>query len=290
MQESQQPSAPRSVPPQAATAPAPPMTAQQDAQLERFSPEERADIYRRAAQIQADTLFRDDDTWSRDELAAGARGAGISDETLQAAIKERERDVAALAANAKIEAAQRAQQRKKLAIGGAIFVGVIGLSLLTTQAKLSRAYASVESARAQVDNTLQRRHDLVPNLINVTKTQLANQRQLIAQLEAANQTARNAKGADVTAAETDLTTAISAATSRLQTDAGDSPVALRLVDEMAGAENRIAQTRRQFNNATAQYNQQARGFPTTFVRPFLGYPGRIEPLQAEKAAQQAPRF
>ena len=258
---------------------------------EEYDESERSDIYKRAAEIQAETLFaEDDDEWSADELAAGARGAGISDTALKAAIAERNRDLVANDAQEKVAAKSRAGLQKKLLIGGAIFVALGGVTALITQAKLSRAYASVESARAQVDNTLQRRHDLVPNLINVTKAQLANQRQLIAQLEAANQTARNAKGADVTAAETDLTTAISAATSRLQTDAGDSPVALRLVDEMAGAENRIAQTRRQFNNATAQYNQQARGFPTTFVRPFLGYPGRIEPLQAEKAAQQAPRF
>ena len=277
----------QSAAPQAAT---PQPTPQQAAELERFDDEARADIYRRAAQIQADTLFRDDDRWTKDELAAGARGAGISDAALQSAIEEREKALAEQVANAKIEAAQRAQQRKKFAIGGAIAAGIVGLSLLTTQAKLSGAYAQVESARAQVDNTLQRRHDLVPNLIGVTKEQLANQRQLIAQLEAANQAAKNAQGDDKTAAEADLTAAIAQATSKLQTDAGDSPVAIRLIDEMAGAENRIAQTRRQYNNAAAQYNQKARGFPTTFLRPFLGYKSRVEPLQADVAAQQAPKF
>ena len=280
MQESQRPA------PQIGAQPTP----EQAAELERFDPTERADIYRRAASIQADTLFRDDDTWSADELRAGARGAGISDQALQTAIKERERDAVAAAANAKIEATQRAAIRKKIAIGGAVVAGVVGLSLLTTQAKLSTAYASVESTRAQVDNTLQRRHDLVPNLINVTKAQLANQRALSAQLEAANKTAQSASGAGKSAAEADLSAAIAAATSKLQTDASDSPVAIRLVDEMAGAENRITQTRRQFNNAAAQYNQKARGFPTTFVRPLLGYPGRIELLQADKAAREVPTF
>lgn len=286
MQESQQPPAHRAAP-QAAT---PQPTPRQAAELERFDDEARADIYRRAAQIQADTLFRDDETWSRDELAAGARGAGISDRALQVAIEEREKELAAQVAGAKIEAAQRSQQRRKLAIGGAVAAGVVGLSLLTTQAKLSGAYTNVESTRAQVDNALQRRHDLVPNLINVTKAQLENQRQLIAQLEGANALARSARGEERAAAEAQLSQAISAATSRLQTDAGDSPVALRLVDEMAGAENRITQTRRQYNNAAATYNQKARGFPTTFVRPLLGYPGRIEPMQADKAARAVPKF
>lgn len=258
---------------------------------EEYDEEERDDIYRRAAEIQAQTLFpEDNDEWSDAELAAGARGAGISDAALRQAIDERNSTIIQDEQNEKVEAKQRADLRKKMAIGGAIAAAVIGLSLLTTQAKLSGAYREVESARAQIDNTLQRRHDLVPNLINVTKAQLANQRELIAQLEAANQAAQSARGPNKSAAEADLTLAIRAATGRLQTDAGDSPVALRLVDEMAGAENRITQTRRQFNNAAAAYNQKARGFPTTFVRPFLGYPGRIEPLQADKAAHQAPKF
>ena len=258
---------------------------------EEYDESERDDIYKRAAEIQAETLFAEDnDEWSADELRAGARGAGISDAALKAAIAERNRDLIKNDAQEKVAAKQRAELQKKLLIGGAVAAGVVGLSLLTTQAKLSGAYAQVEATRAQVDNALQRRHDLVPNLIGVTKAQLANQRALIAQLERANQSAKSAQGANKTAAEADLTAAIGAATSRLQTDAGDSPVALRLVDEMAGAENRITQTRRQFNNAAAQYNQKARGFPTTFVRPFLGYPGRIEPLQADKAARAVPQF
>lgn len=258
---------------------------------EEYDESERADIYKRAAEIQSQTLFaEDDDEWSADELAAGARGAGISDTALKAAIAERNRNLVEGAKQAKVEAKQRAALQKKLFIGGAVFVVLGGITLLSTQAKLSGAYQQVEATRAQTDNALQRRHDLVPNLINVTKAQLANQRQLIAQLEAANQAAQNAKGDNKTAAEADLTAAIAQATSKLQTDASDSPVALRLVDEMAGAENRITQTRRQFNNAAAQYNQKARGFPTTFVRPFLGYKSRIEPLKADASAREVPTF
>ena len=258
---------------------------------DEYDEAERDDIYRRAAEIQAETLFADDDDeWSIEELAAGARGAGISEAALREAIAERQRDIVQDEQEEKVERAGRAALQQKLLIGGAVFVVLGGLTLWSAQAKLSGAYAQVEGARAQVDNTLQRRHDLVPNLIKVTKAQLANQRELIAQLEAANRAAQSAKGENVGAAEADLTAAISAATGKLQTDAGDSPVALRLVDEMAGAENRITQTRRQYNNAAATYNQKARGFPTMFARPLLGYPGRIKPMQADKAAREAPKF
>ena len=285
MEASQTPR-PNSAPP--ATKPQP--TPQQDAQLERFSPEERADIYQRAAQIQADTLFRDDETWSRDELAAGARGAGISDEVLQAAIREREADVAASVARAKVEAAQRVGQRKKIAVGAAIAAGIVGLSLLTTQAKLSGAYAQVESTRAQIDNNLQRRHDLVPNLIAVSRKTLNNQSALIEQLKRANDAAIGAAPAQKIAAENELSSAIQAATAQLKESDNASETTRDLVAELAGSENRLAQSRRQFNNAAAQYNQKARGFPTTFVRPLLGYQSRIEPLQADAASREAPKF
>ena len=258
---------------------------------DEYDEAERDDIYRRAAEIQAETLFaEDDDEWSIEELAAGARGAGISEAALREAIAERQRDIAQNEQEEKTERAGRTALQQKLLIGGAVFVVLGGLTLWSAQTKLSGAYAQVESARAQVDNTLQRRHDLVPNLINVTKAQLANQQKLIAQLEAANRAAQSAKGDNISAAEADLSAAISAATGKLQTDAGDAPVALRLVDEMAGAENRITQTRRQYNNAAATYNQQARGFPTMLARPLLGYPGRIEPMQADQAAREAPKF
>lgn len=258
---------------------------------EEYDESERDDIYRRAAEIQAQTLFaEDDDEWSAEELAAGARGAGISDAALKAAIAERNRDLVQNDANEKVEKVQRAALQKKLLIGGAVVVVLVAITTLATQAKLSGAYQKVESTRAQMENTLQRRHELVPNLINITKAQLANQRALIAQLEAANKAAQSAQGADKSAAESQLSGAIAAATSKLQTDASDSPVALRLVDEMAGAQNRITQTRRQFNDAAANYNQKARGFPTTLVRPLLGYPGRIEPLQADAAAREVPTF
>lgn len=279
---------PRPTSAQQAATPQP--TPQQDAQLERFSPDERADIYRRAAQIQADTLFRDDDTWSRDELSAGARGAGISDEVLKAAIQERERDVATAVADAKTEAVQRVGQRKKIAIGAAIFAGFVGLSLLTTQAKLSGAYSQVESTRAQIDNNLQRRHDLVPNLISVTQKTLDNQNALIEQLKRANDAAINATPAQKPTAENDLSAAINKATAQLGAQENMSATTRDLVAELAGSENRLAQSRRQFNKAATQYNQKARGFPTTFLRPFLGYASRIEPLKADAAAREVPKF
>lgn len=258
------------------------------AELEKFDEQERADIYRRAAEIQADTLFRDDDRWSAEELAAGARGAGISDEALQRAIAERERDLERQQQE-KIEAAQkRAALRQKLIVGAVALTALGGVTTWATQAKLSGAYANVETTRADIDNALQRRHDLVPNLISVSKATLDKQSRLIAQLEAANRLALNAPPAQKSAAEAELTAAIAQASAKLSEVGNENT--RDLVAELAGSENRITQARRQFNRAAAQYNQKARGFPTALVRPVLGYPSRIEPLQATADAREVPKF
>ena len=276
--------------PRPTAAPQPAQAANHDAQLERFSPDERDDIYRRAAQIEADTMFRDDDSWSAQELQAGARGAGISDAALQTAIAERERDLERQQQEKIVAQKQSAQLRQKLLIGAVAAVAIGGLTTWATQAKLSGSYAQVEATRAQIDNNLQRRHDLVPNLISVTRKTLDNQNALIAQLKRANDAALNAAPAQKAAAENELSAAIGAATAQLSAQDNASENVRDLVAELAGSENRLAQSRRQFNNAAAQYNQKARGFPTAFVRPFLGYPGRIEPLQADKSAREAPTF
>ncbi len=267
-----------------------PQSASHDAQLERFSPDERDDIYRRAAQIEADTLFRDDDSWSAQELQAGARGAGISDAALKTAIAERERDLERQQQEKIVAKKQNSALRQKLIIGAVAAIAIGGLTTWATQAKLSGSYAQVESTRAQIDNNLQRRHDLVPNLISVTQKTLDNQSALIAQLKRANDAAINAAPTQKAAAENELSAAIGAATAQLSAQQNASDSARDLVAELAGSENRLAQSRRQFNNAAAQYNQKARGFPTTVVRPLLGYPSRVEPLQADVAARAVPKF
>ena len=277
MEDSQTPQIPRQ-----------PASAAHDAQLEKYTDEARADIYRRASQIQADTLFRDDDRWSAEELAAGARGAGISDEALQRAIAERERDLEHQQQQQLAATQTRAALRQKLLIGAVALVAVGGLTVWGVQAKMSGAYADVEAKRAQIENNLQRRHDLIPNLIQVTKTTLGQQNRLVAQLEAANRAALQAPPAQRGAAENQLSATIAQASAQIS--AAGSENARDLVAEMAGSENRLAQSRRQYNNAAAQYNRKSRGFPTTFVRPFLGYPGRIEPLQAGAAAREVPLF
>ena len=53
-------------------------------------------------------------------------------------------------------------------------------------------------------------------------------------------------------------------------------LAVRLMDEITGSENRIAVERKRFEEAAARYEQTVRRFPIRLMRPLLGYPPKVE--------------
>jgi LemA protein len=65
---------------------------------------------------------------------------------------------------------------------------------------------------------------------------------------------------------------------------------IRLSDEMAGAENRMAVERKRYNDAVAAYNRTARGFPAFLLRPVLGLPRQLVYFHVSDEAKQAPIF
>ena len=134
---------------------------------------------------------------------------------------------------------------------------------------------------------MQRRHDLIPNLLAITRDVLGQQKQLIAALETANQ---NAKSSGDLAAQAQLSQSVNAALGALARANADAPLVLRVSDQLEGAENRIAQERRRYNEAVAQYNARAGVFPTRFWGRFLGYPAQHEFFPMDEKARQAPRY
>ncbi|MBW3635443.1 MAG: LemA family protein [Armatimonadetes bacterium] len=259
--------------------------------LQGYSDDEARDIYARAAEIQSQTAF-EDDKLTPEMLSRSANRAGISDAAVQQAIKERERDRQLAIQRERERAAQKAVFTKRLLITGAVVAALSGVTLFNAQGTLGARPAKVESTQAQVENVLERRHNLIPNLINVTKSTLQHERALIDSLNAANEAAKNApRGEAKLQAETQLSGAVSEALTKLANGAaGSSPQVLRLSDEMAGAENRIAVERKKYNEAVAEYNRAAAKFPTSWARAMLGYRARYDTFKASPAAQQAPVF
>jgi LemA protein len=132
------------------------------------------------------------------------------------------------------------------------------------------------AARSSIEVQLQRRADLIPNLVSTVKgyaqheeavfTQVAQAR---AGLAGAIQTHDPAQMADANAALTSgigRLLAISEAYPQLKADQGF----LRLQDELAGTENRIAVARNDYNQAARQYNTYIRTFPQVMTAKVTG--------------------
>lgn len=179
-----------------------------------------------------------------------------------------------------------------------IAVGVIVLILLIfffsikgTYNRLVALDEGVKTAWAQVENQLQRRLDLIPNLVETVKGYAKQERDVLIQVTEAR--ARVA-GAGSIEGKIRANNQLSSALARLLVvverypDLKSNQNFIRLQDELAGTENRIAVARRRYNEAVRLYNTAIRSFPTNIIAGMFGF-GRAELFQAPETAKQPPK-
>ena len=173
-----------------------------------------------------------------------------------------------------------------------LLVLVLGGSLMGSRNELVTEKNSVEAAWAQVDVALQRRADLIPNLVETVKG-FAKQEQTVIQSVA---DARAALGGARTpsekiAANGQLDTALS----RLLVVVENYPNLksnenfLRLQDELAGTENRMAVERRKYNETVQRYNTDIELFPKNIAASLFGFQRNDAYFKAEVAAKEPPK-
>ncbi len=170
---------------------------------------------------------------------------------------------------------QQAQERQKTVKMVAAGVGVaVALWGIFTYNSLSSSVSNVEASWAQVENQLQRRADLIPNLVSVVKAQTAAEQETIAlllrsresYLQAQNLPQKQAAIAEINVAINRFTQ--SAATNpQLQS----SQAFQNLSYELAGTENRIAVERMRYNQTVEAYNQKVRAFPNSLIAGLTGF-------------------
>jgi LemA protein len=160
----------------------------------------------------------------------------------------------------------------------------------------------VNESWAQVENQLQRRMDLIPNLVETVKGYANFER---ATLEAVIQARANATKVQLNADQLaqnpqmleqymQAQNQMSSALSRLMVvveqypDLKANQSFLRLQDELAGTENRIAVERRRFNETVQAYNKYIRLFPNNILAGLFKFEKRAY-FEAPEAAQTAPK-
>ena len=184
-------------------------------------------------------------------------------------------------------------QKTLLAIIGLLVVLVLipFLYVKSTYNTLVRMDEQVKAAWAQVENQLQRRYDLIPNYVETVKGYAKHEKEVFIKVtEARSKVAGATSIPDKIRANNEL----SAALSRLLVvverypDLKANQNFIRLQDELAGTENRIAVERRRFNEAVRAYNTKIRSFPTNIIASMFGFkPATF--FQVPKEKQEAPK-
>ncbi len=168
-----------------------------------------------------------------------------------------------------------------LLIGGMGISGYNGLVTMNEQ---------VNGQWSQVENQLQRRADLIPNLVNTVKGYTEHEEKTIqAVADARAKLAGAQQPADMAEANDQLTGALNRllVIAERYPDLKANQNFQALQDELAGTENRIAVARRDYNMAVQNYNGQLRSFPTNIWAGIFGFSAK-EYFKASAQAQQAP--
>ena len=162
-----------------------------------------------------------------------------------------------------------------------IILGVVLLLLITVYSSIKGTFNSmvagdeqVINAWAQVENVFQRRFDLIPNLIATVKGYASHEEEVLTSVT--NARAR-VGGAGAPSEAIEANNMLSGALSRLLVVVENYPNLkadqgfIRLQDELAGTENRIAVERRRYNNVVLSYNTMIRSFPNRLYAGLFGF-------------------
>lgn len=182
-------------------------------------------------------------------------------------------------------------KKKGIIIG--IIVGlvvILGIALISANNNLVSMEAEVDAALANIDTNLQRRADLIPNLVNTVKGYAAHEKEALDSVtEARAKLAGASTVEEKAAADSQLTDALNNLLVIVENypDLKASANFTQLADELAGTENRIAIARRDYNTAVQSYNTAIRKFPNSLVAGLFGFTQK-DYFQASDGAENVP--
>jgi LemA protein len=169
---------------------------------------------------------------------------------------------------------------------------VLGSSLIGSHNDLVAEREAIKGASAQVDNVLQRRNDLIPNLVETVKGFAAHEQEVIDSVTKARAAMMGARTQpEKVAADSQLTGALG----RLMVVVENYPQLksnenfLRLQDELAGTENRISIERGRYNETVRKYNTDIQIFPNNIAASIWGFQRNDAYFKADEAAKTAPK-
>ena len=180
-------------------------------------------------------------------------------------------------------------------IGGFLFVFVLmpGCMVIGKYNQMVTMNERVDMAWSQVENVLQRRYDLIPNLVNTVKGYAKHEKEIFMQFAEARKMMAGAQNVNEKMRANDMLTS---ALGRLMVvvekypDLKANQSFQKLMDELAGTENRIAVERKRYNESVAVFNIIVGRFPGNIVAGMFGFEKKSEAyFKAKDEAQEAPQ-
>lgn len=160
---------------------------------------------------------------------------------------------------------------------GLVVIVILVISLfswfINTRNELVVLEENVDAEWAEIDNQLQRRSDLIPNLVETVKGFASQEEEVFTNIADARAKLAGAGSVQETA---EGYNELQGALSRLLVIVENYPELksnqnfLRLQDELAGTENRLAVARKRYNDAVREFNRRIRMFPASIIAGSLG--------------------
>jgi LemA protein len=172
-----------------------------------------------------------------------------------------------------------------------VLLVIFGSWYLGTRNRLVTLDEQVNAAWSEIDNQLQRRSDLIPNLVATVKGFAKQELQVFTEIAEARS---RLAGARTVGEKAEGYNQLETALSRLLVVVENYPELkssenfIRLQDELAGTENRIAVARKRYNDSVRVLNTTIRRFPASVIARRLGFEPK-EYFEIEERAREAPK-
>ena len=169
-------------------------------------------------------------------------------------------------------------------------IAVLVLAVIGSYNGLVGKEEQVESKLSSISVQLERRADLIPNLVSTVKGYAAHETEVINSVTKARENLVNANGAKEKAeANSELTSALNRLLVVVENypDLKANTNFIQLQDELAGTENRIAVARNDYNDAVKDYNKSVKSFPKNILANMFGFEEK-EYFEAKESSNEVP--
>ncbi len=188
---------------------------------------------------------------------------------------------------------KKGKKMKKENLGLIVIVAIViilGMMLIGSYNGLVTKQERVDNSYSNLDIMLQRRADLIPNLVSTVKGYMTHESDVVGKVTEARTKLMNANGIDEKSeADRELSNSLNALMVVVENypDLKASANFTQLTDEIAGTENRIAVARRDYNEAVRNFNTDIKRFPNNLLAGMFGFE-QVEYFQASEGSTEVP--